>query len=274
MLETPMVSIITPSFNQARYLEATIESVLGQTYPHLEYIVIDGGSTDGTQQVLERHAAHLARWVSEPDAGQTDAINKGFSMARGEILAWLNSDDRLLPHAVAEAVEFLQTHAEVGMVYGDTDYIDGEGRFVGRFPAAQTDYARLRRGVVHIPQQAAFFRARLWRMLGPLDPTFFFAMDYDLWVRIASVTPLRYHPRRWAEFRLHQDAKTLAAGDRCWPEMIRVHRRLGGGPLAPIYARYAVRRLIGPWWPLRLKLQRLRRSGEPDATYPNQKRTD
>jgi len=272
--ERPLVSIITPSFNQARYLEATIESVLAQTYPHLEYFVIDGGSTDGTLQILQRYQARLARWVSEPDAGQTDAINKGFAMAGGEILAWLNSDDRLLPHAVAEAVNYFQTHAEIGMVYGDADYVDGDGRVVGRFPAAQTDYPRLRRGYVHIPQQAAFFRARLWRMVGPLDPTFFFAMDYDLWVRIASVTSLRYHPRRWAEFRLHQDAKTLAAGDRCWPEMIRVHRRLGGGSLSPIYARYAVRRLIGPLWPLRLKLQRLRRSGEHRASYPNQKRTD
>lgn len=259
MADAPLVSIVTPSFNQAAFLEQTIVSVLAQSYPRIEYIVVDGGSTDGTLQILRRYDGRLARWISEPDAGQTDALNKGFAMASGEILAWINSDDRLLPQAAAEAVDFLQTHAEIGMVYGDADYIDEAGRRVGRFPAAQTDYARLRRGYVHVPQQASFFRARLWNMVGPLDPTFYFAMDYDLWVRIASVTALRYHPRRWAEFRLHRDAKTLAAGDRCWPEMIRVHQRLGGRTMAPIYGRYLLRRLIGPLWPLRLKLQRLRR---------------
>ena len=236
--------------------------MLAQSYP--QHRVHCGGR--GLDRWHARDPAPLLRahWrsaISEPDAGQTDAINKGFALARGEILAWLNSDDRLLPHAVAEAVDFLQAHPEIGMVYGDADYVDDEGARVGRFPAAQTDYRRLRQGYVHIPQQTAFFRARLWRMLGPLDPTFYFAMDYDLWVRIASVTALRYQPRRWAEFRLHRGAKTLAAGDRCWPEMIRVHRRLGGRLLAPIYLRYALRRVVGPLWPLRLKLQHLRRPG-------------
>ena len=263
----PLVSVITPSFNQAPFLEETIESVLAQSYPRIEYIVMDGDSTDGTQAILRRYVGQLAKCVSEPDAGQTDAINKGLALATGEIFAWLNSDDRLLPHAVAEAVDFLQANPEAGMVYGDADYIDGEGRRVGRFPSAQTDYTRLRRGYVHIPQQAAFFRARLWRMVGPLDPTFYFAMDYDLWVRIASVTVLRYHPRRWAEFRLHQGAKTLASDDRCWPEMLRVHNRLGGWRLSPICGRYALRRLTGPLWPLRLRLQQLREptgAGSPD----------
>jgi glycosyltransferase involved in cell wall biosynthesis len=256
--QTPLVSIITPSFNQAEYLEATIESVLAQSYPNSEYILVDGGSTDRTPEILRRHQDSLAHWISEPDAGQTDAINKGFALAHGELHAWLNSDDRFLPQAVAQAVSYLQTHPETGLVYGDADYIDDAGRRIGRFSAAQTDYRWLRRGFVHIPQQAAFFRARLWRMVGPLDPTFYFAMDYDLWVRLASVTALRYVPHRWAEFRLHRDAKTLAADDQCWPEMLRVHRRLGGYRLSPISARYALRRLIGPLWPLRLRLQQLR----------------
>ncbi|MCJ7512115.1 MAG: glycosyltransferase [Anaerolineales bacterium] len=254
----PLVSIVTPSFNQAAYLEETLKSVLSQSYPRIEYIVVDGGSTDGTLDILCPYQAKLARWVSEADGGQTDAINKGFAMATGEIFAWLNSDDRYKPQAVAEAVAFLHEHPEVGMVYGDADYVDGHGLRTGAFPAAQTDYRRLRQGYVHIPQQAAFFRARLWHMLGPLDPTFFFAMDYDLWVRIASVSRLKYISQSWAEFRLHTDAKTLAAGDRCWPEMIRVHRRLGGGWLSPIYLRFALRRAIGPLWPLRLRLQNLR----------------
>lgn len=253
----PLVSIITPSYNQARFLPAALESVLAQDYPFIEYGVVDGGSTDGSREVIERYASQLAWRVSEPDAGQTAAINKGFARATGEVFAWLNSDDVYRPEAVREAVTFLQGRPEVGMVYGNADYIDEEGRPIGTFSAAQTDYRRLRRGYVHIPQQSAFFRARLWKMVGPLDETFRFAMDYDLWVRIASVSPIAFHSRTWAGFRIHAAGKTTAEDDLCWPEMMRVHRRLGGGPLAQIYARYAVRKVTGPLWPLRVK----RRSG-------------
>ncbi len=250
--ELPLVSIVTPSYNQARYLGATIQSVLEQDYPRIEYIVMDGGSTDGSVEVIQRFADRIAYWISEPDSGQTDAINKGFARAQGEILAWLNSDDLYRPGAISEAVTFMQQHPEVGLVYGDTDYIDETGQVIGWFPAAETDYKRLRRGYVHIPQQAAFFRKSVWRTVGPLDPTFYFAMDYDLWVRIASVAPIRYHPRTWAAFRLHGDAKSLAAADRCWPEMIRVHRRFGGSRLSVIYMKYLLRRILEPILPLRL----------------------
>jgi len=249
----PLVSVVTPSFNQAAYLEDTLRSVLDQDYPRLEYIVVDGGSTDGSLEIIRRYADRLAYWTSEPDAGQTEAINKGFARARGEILAWLNSDDVYRPGAVAEAVGFLQAHPDVGMGYGDAEYIDREGKVVGRFPARQTSLRRLRQGYVHIPQQAAFFRANLWRMVGPLDPTFYFAMDYDLWVRLAAVSRLRYHPRPWAGFRLHPDAKTLSAADRCWPEMLRVHRRDGGGRVSVLYAKYLLRRTLEPVMPLRLR---------------------
>ena len=250
--DCPLVSITTPSYNQSRFLDATIQSVLEQDYPHIEYIIIDGGSTDGSLEIIQGYADRLAYWISEFDQGQTDAINKGFNQARGEILAWINSDDLYYPGAVTEAVDFLQAHFDVGMVYGDADYIDEEGQVIGWFPAARTDYHRLRRGYVHIPQQATFFRARLWRMVGPLDPTFYFAMDYDLWIRIAALTPVRYHPRTWAAFRLHGDAKSLVAAERCWPEMIKVHRRLGGSLISIIYAKYFLRRILEPFLPLRL----------------------
>jgi glycosyltransferase involved in cell wall biosynthesis len=262
----PIVSIVTPTFNQARFLEATIQSVLNQSYPHIEYFVIDGGSTDGSLDILKRHARHLAAWLSEPDAGQTEAINKGFALAHGDILAWLNSDDLYQAEAVSEAVAFLQAHPEVGMVYADADYLDEEGRVIGRFPAAQTDYRRLRQGYVHVPQQTAFFRANLWRMVGPLDPSFFFAMDYDLWVRIATLTPIHYLHRTWAGFRLHRDAKTLMAAARCWPEMIRVHQRLGGGRLSVIYGKYLLRRTLEPL--MALRLQARLRAGAPVAPEP------
>ncbi len=248
MEKTPLVSIVTPSFNQRQYLEKTIQSVLSQDYPALEYFVIDGGSSDGSVEIIKKYQDRLAGWVSEPDQGQTDAINKGFSMCRGEIMAWLNSDDVYLPGAIRSAVEFLTANPEVGMVYGDTDLIDSEGRVIGRFNARQTSYQRLLRGGVYIPQPAAFWRRELWERAGPLDPSFYFAMDYDLWVKFARVSPIRYIPRLWAAFRVHSEGKTTVADAHCWPEMLRVYRREGGGIISVFMGKYLLRLLLGPLW--------------------------
>ena len=251
------VSIITPSYNQAHFLEETLLSVLGQDYPNIEYIVIDGGSSDGSVEILQKYAGRLAYWQSRPDKGQTDAINQGFARASGDILAWLNSDDLLLPGAVRAAVAELQAHPEVGMVYGDCQLINAEGKLIGRFPAAQTDLKKLRRGYVHIPQQASFFRASLWKEVAPLDDSFYFAMDYDLWTRLAARAPLRFVPQTWACFRLHNNAKSIAADDRCWPEMLRVHYRDGGKALSPIVFKYWLRKAGRPllMWRRRRQLQ-------------------
>jgi len=242
----PKVSIVTPSFNQALFLEQTLRSVLEQDYPNLEYIVIDGGSRDGSLEIIHKYADRLAYWQSQPDQGQTDAINQGFTRASGEILAWLNSDDLLLPGAVNAAARALQAHPEAAMVYGDALLINAEGKTIGKFPAAQTDYRKLRRGYVHIPQQASFFRADLWQQVAPLDVSFYFAMDYDLWVRLAALAPLVYVPELWAAFRLHGAGKSIAADDRCWPEMLRVHYRDGGKVLSPIVFKYWLRKLASP----------------------------
>jgi glycosyltransferase involved in cell wall biosynthesis len=250
----PLVSIVTPSYNQARFLETTIRSVLDQDYPNLEYIIVDGGSTDGSQEIIERYSNRLAWWISERDQGQTDAINKGFARAQGEVLAWLNSDDTYQPEAISEAVAYLQEHPTVGMVYGDANLIDETGQVIGKFPARQTDYSRLKRGYVHIPQQASFFRSRLWHQVGPLDPTFYFAMDYDLWVRISRLAPLEYVPRLWANFRLHETGKSVISDDRCWPEMLRVHWRDGGSWFSWLVMKAKVRPMIYAWLPLRLRL--------------------
>jgi len=258
----PLVSIITPSFNQARYIEATIRSVISQDYPRIEYMVVDGGSQDGTVEIVKKYALEsdnmqkraaaiqkgIHWWVSEKDKGQTDAINKGFERANGEILAWLNSDDTYEPDAISKAVKYLMDHPDVGMVYGDCNFINEDGKVIGKFGSAQTNYDLLRQGYVHIPQQTMFFRAEFWKQVGPLDPSFYFAMDYDLWTRLAARTELRYVPQTWANFRLHTSGKTIAADDRCWPEMIRVHYRDGGSFFSVIVAKYYIRKLIAPLW--------------------------
>lgn len=251
----PLVSIVTPSFNQADYLEATIKSVLEQSYPHIEYIIIDGGSTDGSVDVIKKYEGRIASWVSEQDKGQTDAINKGFSKAKGDILAWINSDDAYShPNAVADAVNFLIANPEVGMVYADCNFIDEQGKIIGKFASRQTDYAKLRAGYVHIPQQTMFFRAKYWKELGPLDPSFYFAMDYDLWVRIAKHAPIKYLPgKTWANFRIHTSSKTNVNDERGWKEMLRVHYRDGGSFFSPIVAKYYLRKVIGPLWKWRIK---------------------
>ena len=248
MTNFPLVSILTPSFNQAPYLEETLQSVLSQDHPRLEYMIVDGGSTDGSIEVIKKYEHKLAWWVSEKDKGQTDAINKGFARASGEILAWINSDDTYEPGAVSAAVKYLQEHPNVGMVYGDCNFINEAGRVIGRFNSAQTNYRLLRQGYAHIPQQTMFFRADLWKQVGPLDPSFYFAMDYDLWTRIAARTEIKYIPQTWANFRLHTSGKTIMADDRCWPEMIRVHYRDGGSFFSTIVAKYYVRKLIAPLW--------------------------
>lgn len=250
----PVVSIVTPSFNQAQYLEQTILSVLSQDYPRLEYIIIDGGSSDGSVEIIHKYASRLAYWVSERDQGQADALRKGFSRARGSVWAWLNSDDLYYPGTVTQAVEYLQMHPQVGMVYGDADLIDQSGEILGKFAARQTDYRRMLDGFVHIPQQASFICADVWQQAGGLDASFFFAMDYDLWVRVAKISAIQYLPERWAAFRLHDAGKSIQHDDRCYPEMLRVRQRELGKGFSRLAFKAYLRPLVYTWLPLRLRV--------------------
>jgi glycosyltransferase involved in cell wall biosynthesis len=253
-LTLPTVSIITPSYNQAHFIEETIRSVLAQDYAGIEYIIVDGGSTDGSVDIIKKYADQLAWWISEKDQGHADALNKGFAHASGEIWAWLNSDDTYYPGAVSEAVVFLQAHPDVGMVYGDANLTDDTGRVIGKFAARQTDYSRLLRGSVHIPQATTFFRAELWRQIGPLDLCLFYAFDYNLWVQLAKISKLHYLPRLWATFRLHSAGKSVRFDDRCYPDMLRVYQRECGQRFSWLWLRAKVRRIFYAWLPLRLRL--------------------
>ena len=254
----PKVSIITPSFNQGQFLEASIRSVLEQVYPNIEYIIVDGGSKDGSVEIIKKYQDHLAWWISEKDKGHADALNKGFSRATGEILAWLNSDDIYFPDAVLEAVAVLKGHSEIGMVYGDADLIDDSGAPAGQFGSKQTSYRQMLCGSVHIPQATTFFRADLWRQVGPLNLSLFFSFDYDLWVRIAKVSQLLYVSKRWAQFRIHDAGKTIVNDDRCYPDMLRVLEREGGSWFSLLRLRMITRKMFYSWlpWKFRLRLRK------------------
>jgi GT2 family glycosyltransferase len=213
----PRISIVTPSYNQAQFLEETIRSVLLQNYPNLEYIIIDGGSTDESVEIIRKYESHLAYWVSERDRGQSDAISKGFRRATGEMLAWINSDDVYKPNAVAEAVKYLMGHAECPVVYGDVDFVDGAGKFISHF---QTDlFLPPRMFFDHfIPQPAAFIRRQAFELAGGLDTALHFCMDYDLWLRVALNGCFEHVPRTWALYRVHGTSKSTNLQALRWTE--------------------------------------------------------
>ncbi len=205
----PLVSIVTPSYNQGQFIRETIESVLGQEYPNLEYWVIDGGSTDQTLEVLREYSNDpRLHWISEPDRGQADAVNKGWVRCRGDILGWLNSDDTYLPGAVQAQVEVFRNHPNVGVVYGDTWYTNADGRIVGRYDTRAFIPARLLHHPA-IPQPSAFVRRDLIAAHGLLDPLLRYALDFELFVRLLWQTEFCYNRQPIATYRLHQTSKTV-----------------------------------------------------------------
>ncbi len=227
----PVVSIVSPSLNQGPYIEDTILSVLAQDYPRIEYVVRDGGSTDGSLAVLERYTGRV-RWVSGPDAGQAAAINQGLRESTGEVLAWLNCDDTYEPGAVSAAVQYLRDHPEVMLVYGDATLTDARGTAIG--PCAHVEPFALERLVHHgdiVVQPAAFFRREAFLAVGGLDESLHWTMDYDLWLKIGRRFPAAYLPRKLARCRWTGENKTSVGGFARLAEIERVGRRHGAGGL-------------------------------------------
>ncbi|OQY89535.1 MAG: hypothetical protein B6D38_06435 [Anaerolineae bacterium UTCFX1] len=217
----PLVSIITPSFNQARYLEQTIQSVLGQDHPRIEYIVVDGASTDGSVEIVKKYADKLAWWVSEKDSGQAEAINKGLVRATGEIVAWLNSDDYYLPGTVSAAVKVFDENPDVVLVYGNMLAVDERGNPFNTLTYKQLFLQDLLCFQI-IGQPAVFFRRSVLEKAGMLDPTFHFLLDHHLWIRIAGHGKILHVDQTWSAARYHAEAKNRAKAAEFGREAFRV----------------------------------------------------
>lgn len=238
----PRVSIVTPSYNSAGSIEGTIASILSQGYPDLEHIVVDGGSTDGTIAILHRYP-HVI-WTSEQDAGQSDALNKGFRKATGDIIGWLNADDTYEAGTLRAVAEFFLKNPTIDMVHGDINWIDAAGRAIVRVPGRELDLAS---ALLSNPvnQQAAFFRRSVCERVGYLRTDLHYAMDYEFWLRLARCLRSRYVPQLWANFRIMPGTKTVENRQGFWLEILRVFDELFQDPQLPEEVRAVERRARG-----------------------------
>lgn len=232
-----LVSIITPSFNQARFLEQTMLSVLSQDHPQIEYIVIDGGSTDGSVDIIRKYEGALAYWISEKDKGQADAINKGFTRATGEIIAWLNSDDYYLEGAVASAVKVFEDNPDVVLIYGNMLAVDEHGRTFNSLNYKQLTLEDLICFQI-IGQPAVFMRRSALADVLSLDSSLHLLLDHDLWIQIARRGNLLHVDQTWAAARYHAEAKNRARAAEFGREAFRILEKIRmDNQLAPVLAR-------------------------------------
>lgn len=235
MSDWPLVSVVTPVYNLAAHIEETVESVLSQDYPHIEYLVMDGGSTDGTLEILRRYEGRL-KLFSGPDRGTAEAVNKGFRLSRGEIFAFLNGDDVYLPGAVGAVVDFLREHPVAGGVYGEAEWVSEEGRIVGRYPTRAFMPEKLAEECF-ICQPACFLRREVFRKAGMLDESLSCAFDYDLWIRVSRIARLEKIDRVLVRVRMRRSSKTLGERRRALAESMGVLKRhYGYVPFAWVYA--------------------------------------
>jgi glycosyltransferase involved in cell wall biosynthesis len=233
-LTLPSMSIVTPSYNQADYIESTIHSVLEQQYPELDYLIMDGGSQDGTVDILRRFDGRL-RWVSERDGGQSAAVNEGFRRTTGEIIGWVNSDDEYAPGALRVVGQYFAEHPQVEWLFGRCPIIDKRSRpykaWITRYKEFWLRRYSYRRLLIEnfISQPAVFFRRRLLDQVGHLDPAYHCAMDYHLWVRMGAVAKPAFIDRELAYFRISGENKMSLQYQRSFDEELHAARRVADG---------------------------------------------
>ena len=222
-MKLPKISIVTPSYNQAQFLEETIQSVISQDYPHIEYIIIDGGSLDGSVEVIRKYESKISYWVSEKDQGQADAINKGFGMATGEYIGWLNSDDCLLPGAIRKVVDAFILNPDVEFIYGDID--QGESLLESKkLHGGETSLEQiLISGDVPIPQQGSMWRRSVLNKIGGLGAEWHVVLDREFFMRTVLKCKIQYLPVTLGFFRHHADSKSISQMSRWIDELPQMY---------------------------------------------------
>jgi glycosyltransferase involved in cell wall biosynthesis len=209
MSEYPRVSIVTPSYNQGAYLEQTISSVLGQDYPNIEYIVVDGASTDNSIDIIRKYSDRIRWWVSEPDHGQAEAINKGFAHTGGTILGWINSDDTYLAGTIQAVVTIFLQNPEIGLVFADVYSVDAKSEIFNTMRYGSYNLVDLMCFRM-IGQTSVFFRREVWEKSGGLDQNYHYLLDHQLWLKMAATASMKYIPQVWSSARYHEKAKNKA----------------------------------------------------------------
>jgi glycosyltransferase involved in cell wall biosynthesis len=243
----PSVTVVVPSFNQGRFIREALDSILDQAYPNLDVLVMDGNSTDGTVEILREYGERI-RFVSGPDSGQSDALNRGFEKASGEIVAWLNSDDRYCRDAIVKGVSALVANPAASMVYGEAELIGEDGTILERFPSAQTfDLWKLVHVSDFIMQPTVFMRAAALREVRGLDASLEFGMDWDLWIRLACRGEAVFLDSVIAQTREYADTKTASGGLRRWRELRMIMKRHGARGWSPGVIAYGLDTLRRNW---------------------------
>ena len=221
-----LVSVITPSFNQGKYIEETILSVLNQDYKNIEYIIIDGVSSDNSVDIIKKYGLKLTYWLSEPDKGQADAINKGFLKSTGEFICWVNSDDLIYPDFISSRLKQFQLHPDIDMIYGDVDQgPDPDNSWLRK--GKQTSFLSMLKTInVPIPQQSAIWRRKVMEKTGFLDPKWHVLLDMDYFIRISKNHKILYIPGSLTFFRVHQNSKSVNEAIKWAEELPRYYLSL------------------------------------------------
>jgi glycosyltransferase involved in cell wall biosynthesis len=256
-MSLPRISVVTPSLNQGRYLEDTIRSVLGQEYPNLEYIIIDGGSSDGSVAIIRKYEHRLAYWVSESDDGQAHAINKGFCRATGDILAWLNSDDMYLPGALAHAASMLDA-GQPQLLFGNCLHFTEGSKLAYGSNVRWGHEAQDLRLIDYIVQPSTFWTREAWSRSGPLDQSLHFGFDWEWFIRAVNAgVVFRPDDKVLALYRIHPAHKTATGGERRRRELASIYGRHAGARFERLFLRCCARRTLILWavkWLCRVRL--------------------